>query len=120
MNELSWFLYLAGVAGNVGAFFAIFGGAASIVATIFGVVGCIASGDGWRPPTGFWRNVFTALTVGGVMILLAALVPSQQTMYAIAASEFGEQLAKTETAGKAFEALNAWLDQQIGSAAGED
>jgi len=47
-----------------------------------------------------------------VLFLMAALIPSKETMYAIAASELGEKLLHTETVSKAQKALEAWLDSQ--------
>ena len=54
---------------------------------------------------------------GGVsaiaLVVVSLAVPSKDTVYAIAASEVGEEIVKSETAGKAVKALNAWLDKQI-------
>jgi hypothetical protein len=46
-------------------------------------------------------------------IAINVVVPSATTFYAIAASEVGETILKSETAGKAVQALNSWLDRQI-------
>ena len=46
-------------------------------------------------------------------LMLSVVVPSQETIYAIAASETGETALKSDTGGKAVQALNAWLDRQI-------
>jgi hypothetical protein len=45
--------------------------------------------------------------------ILGCFLPSQATVYAIAASEMGEQAIKTPLATKAEKALEFWLDQQI-------
>lgn len=42
--------------------------------------------------------------------------PSKNTMYAIAASEIGEDVIKSQTASKAFRAFDAWLDKQLAKA----
>ena len=44
--------------------------------------------------------------------LIAAFCPSSETMYAIAASQSGEQVLKTPLANKAEKALEVWLDKQ--------
>jgi len=49
--------------------------------------------------------------------MLTVFTPSSSTIYAIAASEMGEEVLNSETASKAMQALDAWLDRQIG---GED
>lgn len=40
-------------------------------------------------------------------------MPSKDTVYAIAASEMGESVLKSETGSLATQALNAWLKKQI-------
>jgi hypothetical protein len=45
--------------------------------------------------------------------LTASIIPSKETVYAIAASEMGENVLNTQTGDKAVKALNAWLDRQI-------
>lgn len=140
MNSLSWLLYIAGVSGN---FTALFGwvGLAVLIGGI--CTYCVSIGfrvDGreelnsydYRDETSakykraiedkddamkqavslsFWGRfmIITAL----IMWLLGAALPSKETVYAIAASEMGEELLKTPTAAKATKALDAWLDKQI-------
>lgn len=43
----------------------------------------------------------------------AAALPSKDTVYAIAASQLGEQVLKTPLANKAEQAVETWLDKQI-------
>lgn len=131
MNQLSQLLYLANVVGNLGGLFIFFGillavGAATCVIAFFG----IADSSEWtyiRDPVEQTkvkesrvksaRSFFNKAIVMGILALvlwtLAAFVPSKETVYAIAASEMGEELMKTPTATKAVKALDAWLDEQI-------
>jgi hypothetical protein len=51
--------------------------------------------------------------------VISCCLPSQTTMYAIAASQMGEQALKTPLAGKAGKALEAWLDKQINENGGD-
>ena len=53
---------------------------------------------------------FIAMLVG---LVLVSFVPASATIYAIAASEVGEEVLNSETGGKAVQALNSWLDKQI-------
>jgi len=48
-----------------------------------------------------------------VLIFFAVITPSRNTVYAIAASELGEEVLKSPVATKAGQALEAWLDAQI-------
>lgn len=68
---------------------------------------CAANGD----TLPHWKALLCA---GMAMILVTAILPSKDTVYAIVASEYGEKLLHTQTAGKAEKALDAWLDKQSG------
>lgn len=120
MNSLSWMMYLADVAGSVStvttliAVGAGIGGAATVISTAIKVdydnIGshektpCMSTG--WNAGKGFFK-------VDIVAALVASVLPGKDTVYAIAASEMGENLINTPTAGKAVKALDAWLDRQI-------
>lgn len=58
-------------------------------------------------------RTFVALAVGAIFWTTAVALPAKDTVLAIAASEMGERALNTPTAGKAFKALDAWLDKQI-------
>jgi len=120
MNNLSWMIYLADVAGSVStvatlvAVGAGIGGAVAVVAiaakTDFDNIGernkrpCLSTG--WKAGKGFFPVAIAAA-------LVASFIPGRNTIYAIAAAEMGEDLINTPTAGKAVKALDAWLDRQI-------
>lgn len=113
MNSLSWLIYLANVAGKVNfvlwlAVFFLFAAAAFAIANRWNddYVG-IQTGEVARVALGSAGRYAIALA------LIAAVIPSSNTIYAIAASEMGERALNTETGGKAVQALNAWLDKQI-------
>lgn len=113
MNSLSWMIYLADVTGSVATFMTIVAVSIGILGgTILTISGLVAHADG-DDVSHLWpwgrRIAFVVVPCG----LLAALIPSQNTIYAIAASEMGEAALNSETGGKAVEALNAWLDRQI-------
>ncbi len=110
MNSLSWMIYLADVLN---------GTAITLRLIIFGLlVGFVLSGfistieEGLpfekKPTPRFWY-----LPTIVALLLVQAVLPSKNTVYAIAASEMGEKALNTPTAGKAFKALDAWLDEQI-------
>ncbi|MXO67748.1 hypothetical protein GRI72_02735 [Altererythrobacter marinus] len=113
MNSLSWMLYLADVAGSVAA---LMTNVAVVVAVVGGTVLMISAiilhvED--EDTSFIWPWARRIVFVAAPCALMAALTPSQNTIYAIAASEMGETALETETGGKAMQALNAWLDRQI-------
>lgn len=116
MNQLSWLLYAADVASGLGglAAFIAFLGCVALCASILFKIVCHADAD--------FRNSFGTLCdratwwsagVFTVSVLVAVFTPSKDTLYAIAASEVGEQIVESPTANKAVQALNHWLDEQI-------
>lgn len=122
MNDLSWLIYLADIVSGINGFLA-----AITVGSVLWIAGAIIYGmilkDGWNVKVGdeVWTRghqiqkaaATKTIWVPLIAILVAIPIPSKTTIYAIAASEGGEAVLKSETAGKAMEALNAWLDRQI-------
>lgn len=123
MNELSWLIYAGDVADEVNGL-----GSAAIVVSVLAVVvsaaalglGAFVSADDYhnedagKPIKAFSGKLLKAvLPWCAALIVAGVVVPSKDTVYAIAASEMGERVIKSETGGKAVEALNAWLDRQI-------
>ena len=109
MNDLSWLLYWGGVSGNASVILA------SAVSIGFGVLGlwtviaCIEGhGDNYTGPK--WL-----FSIPAIAALLLIFTPSQNTVYAIAASEMGEKALDSKLATKAEKALDAWLDRQLGA-----
>lgn len=128
MNSLSWMIYLADVSDGVGR---LFGGLTFVsgISTVLCAIGFYATMT--APDVYGWEDRDAKLAahtklhlmlgktipraVAGFLVfgLCAGALPSKETVYAIAASEMGEQLINTPTAGKAVKALDAWLDRQI-------
>lgn len=123
MNYLSWLLWLADLLGNLKLFF--FG--LSVATLIFLLCRWITFNilddtykselryscfreNAKKPVFPQIKNyvVFSILTM-----LICAVLPAQSTVYAIAASQVGEQVLKTPLAGKAEHALESWLNKQI-------
>ena len=120
MNSLSWLIYLAEVCGHVGGIFG-FGAIVSVIITIIPIGFGTAIRDAYSEGSPDWyagvRAQKLAICVGVPLSflfgLIWAVIPSQNTVYAIAASEMGEKFTHTQTFNKAEQALNAWLDRQI-------
>jgi hypothetical protein len=109
MNSLSWMIYLADVASGLSVMLAIVATLAACAVGFSLLWAAIEEDDiSMAAP---WAKRLLPVAVG--CALLAVLIPSPGTVYAIAASETGEAALKSETGGKAVQALNAWLDRQI-------
>lgn len=116
MNSLSWMIYAAGVSEAVQTLLAVAGGGVLIVGGLATLMLQIEGyGDGPGPIATAKKYVWLPL----LSIFLACLIPSQITIYAIAASEMGESVANTPAAAKAMKALDVWLDRQIADAKGD-
>lgn len=101
MNSLSWFIYLADILGNVSGILGVLG----FFGTILGIIGIVSGRfvvwdkhykdadtnerlDKSRTTIGNYgiRLFFAGIIFG----FLAAIIPSQKSMYMIAGSEIGE------------------------------
>lgn len=116
MNSLSWLLYLADVSDSIDWFFTLCTGLTAPGFLIWASVGFDGSDQCWSEADwATWRKIgFRLLLPTAVLgLLLGSLIPEKETVYAIAASQMGEKVAKSQSAEKAMKALNAWLDRQI-------
>lgn len=118
LNPVSKFLYLADILANIQGLT----GAISFVglfATAICFVGwMIHSRDHEACLRTMFRRALCVITpVWAVSILTVTLIPSKNTMYAIAASQVGEQVVRSEAvqglASDATKALQQWIRQQI-------
>lgn len=125
MNQVSWLIYLANVAGNLGGFLVFIGIVALLVGVAYFICAC-----GFLIEVNRWeendakvkalktfrtqrRNATFNIVLAAILWFGAAFMPSSNTVLAIAASQFGEQLLHTKTANLAEQALNSWLQKQI-------
>lgn len=116
MNQLSWLLYLADVASGLEIAFRT----TSLVSLVVGVACLLAvpatEGEVLEDenPRRRWFSTlrWSAFGLVSSFVLLVA-VPEKETVYAIAASEMGEQVVSSPTGQKAMKAIDAWLDRQI-------
>jgi hypothetical protein len=129
MNTLSWFLYFADVFSGLDRFFAI--------AAILSLCGLVASivfyscqTKSFEEASNYCKSrgipcevvspkrykpvVFWSLGIFLVSATCATVLPSKNTMYAIAASEMGEKALASEVGKKAQQAIEVWITQQIG------
>lgn len=124
MNDLSWFLYLAGVApqfAGTAGFFAILFGLASLPSFFLYAYATFECNIEYEKDkrvlkaSRFFVRLFPTLCV--ILALVSTLIPSKETFYLIAASEIGEQVVKDPrvqgVTNKSFQAIEAFLDEQI-------
>jgi len=115
MNSLSWLLYLADVFGSVNSTAGILVFVSGFVALVSAfaylpLIDCDADDGAFSVNR---KILKTAIVVFLSMLCVKAICPSENTVYAIAASEMGEKALATPTATKAMKALDHWLDKQI-------
>lgn len=110
MNSLSWFLYLSEICDRASFIFGMTSLVGSFAAAwAAGYTVC----ERRKAPT----FLFWAAPLLATLALSAFLLPSKNTMLAIAASEFGEKIAATndakEIASDAKQAVRSWIKKQI-------
>jgi len=122
MNSVSWFIYIAQISGSLGAMFAVLGVLLMIVVMVrfafpyvYNTMECKEPGERkYQPPRPISRG-YMALAVG--FLIMSCLMPERNTMYAIAASQVGEQIIRNEAvqgvASDATKALHEWIRRQI-------
>lgn len=118
MNSVSWFIYIAQISNSLGEMFIAFG-VSSLVGVglawgfprVFNAMECNRPDDRdyWTPPP--FRSGYVAAAI--CFLVVGNLMPEKNTMYAIAASQVGEQIVKTEIASDATKALHQWIKKQI-------
>lgn len=119
MNDLSWMIYLAGVVDNINTALTLVT-ISSLPAFALGIaVWLSAFGDTDTNRQGLHVMRYSFVT-GVAALTLSLPVPSKDVVYAIAASEAGEQALASPLANKATQALNAWLDRQLAEDTKED
>lgn len=124
MNSISWFLYFADLTSNLSSAAAVvcFLSVMALFATIFFRAFTAIKCDPAEPKEAgatllsvrLLRANIVTLAVAAVLIVV---IPSKNTMYAIAASEVGERVVKSEAvqgiATDATKALHQWIRRQI-------
>ena len=114
MNTLSWLVYLSSIIPNLGLFFGLVSALGIPVLTFTGII--------WSAETG--KNQFLKLKpwliVCCVLLFLSVLIPSQNTIYMIMASEMGEAVVTSEEGQEVFNELKDTVMYQLQQLQGEE
>lgn len=108
--NLALYIYLCDVVSSLSIMFAVL---AAVVGFVLFMALPASDGDilKWKPYWFFW-------SLPPVFVLFSCLMPSQKTMYAMAAAYYGEQAVKSDTFqklnGKAMKLLEVKIDELIG------
>lgn len=118
MNDLSWLIYAAEVAGNVSALCGIVAiGGGMAIALLSGLLAVAAGCD--DAPAGSWKVPLRYLWVVALAAVVATLIPSKNTIYMIAASEIGETVVTSPDAIEMMNDLKAIIKSKIKEQVGE-
>lgn len=137
MNSLSWLLYLADAANSVSSLFSFLGAVFTVLGVLSLAFATVAAGMradalgklyleeaqraalvcSWEAWISLWKGPRKFLWWGVILLLVACILPSKQTIYAIAASQVGEKILKSDTvqgvSNEAVKALQIWIKKQI-------
>lgn len=119
MNNLSWFLYGVDVLTNLSSFLTTITFTLMIVIVGMWIVSAFMAGDIRDEKkvdalfARVWKYTKIAATFLVLSIFLNGFIPEKNTLYAIAASQFGEKVSQTDVANDAIKALHAWIKKQI-------
>lgn len=122
--NLALYIYLCDVVGNVGGvciFLSVISGIGLLMATIFMLM---SEGHSYHKEANALSKKFIKIFIPAAFAfgIPATIIPSQKTMYAMAAAYYGEQAVKSETFqrlnGKAMQLLEVKIDELIGDKKG--
>lgn len=117
MNSLSWMIYFADMARSCDFALSLTMIACAISLIAAGIIWIVNDYGDAEDKERRRKAIVMSVLIGKIAagtLLVDIVIPSSSTIYAIAASEMGEQVLKSPTVTKAQAALDAWLDKQIG------
>lgn len=111
MNSLSWFLYLAETVGKLGAIaeaFSIILGLGFVVIAFWHFTYLEDRQNTPKPPVRGYTLTFV------IMVLVAIVTPSKETIYLIAGSEAGEAIVTSESGQEILNDIHEVIKHQLG------
>jgi len=109
MSQLSWLIYLAGVANYIGGWataFSILTFSMCVIITVWYVSSGRMVDRGPPKPAWIMYPIFI------FFLVVSTMVPSRETVLAIAASEVGQQVLTSPQAKQVGAALLNWIEEQ--------
>lgn len=113
MNDLSWFLYFVDVSQRVMPLVVVFGAMLALVGLVIPPKGVtMFSFDHEHPFQGVGRlkNVFIGWCVA---LVFAVMIPSEDTLYMMAASEGGEAVVTSPQGKEVLDKINTIINNQL-------
>jgi hypothetical protein len=120
MNSVSWFLYAAEVVSSLSSMMSGFAAATLFGLAMSAIPACIGKFDGDMGDGTFFDKYWAPaakwlMPLSIVAILITAFIPSKTTMYAIAASQIGEQVVTSPDAREMIDDSKAILRDYLKS-----
>lgn len=116
MTELSFILYLIGIAPSLASMAVTFG----VLSWGYWLFIGFCSGDTgdrfWHPFKGWLQNgvpTYKPLIFGFLLFVISGLIPDKETMYYIAAIEFGDAALETETGQELISDIKEIINLQL-------
>jgi hypothetical protein len=119
MNDLTWFIYIVELVGRIPVAMALSGILLAFMWFILPPKGCEMFGlDHYSPFMGFER-VKVAMYVWLVFLAISFLIPSRETIYLMAGSEFGEVVVNTPEAKEILGDIHEVIRHQLNELKGK-
>lgn len=112
MNNLSWLLYLSGIAENIQMTLAVMGGFLFTGSTIY-ICEAQCSGLGEKETKARFKRTRKWFYLVPVLWLIAALVPNSTSIRLIAASEIGQTVVESSEGQEILNDVKTIIKQQI-------
>ena len=107
MNDLSWLIYAAGIAGSIKVILGISAGLSAL-----GLLSVMLF-HGFEDDFEVVRRAVRWVWLPFCLALLAGVIPSTKTIYMIAASEMGETVVKSPDTQEALSDLKAIIKKRL-------
>jgi hypothetical protein len=120
MNNLSWFLYVADVFPNVAFIVTFVSISVLLLLTVWVSISSGMNLDIKDKDEHFGKPSQYNFIWAFVLLLLASLIPSQETIYLIAGSEAGEYVAETEAGQAILNDVQEIIQIQLSNLKGDD
>lgn len=112
MNGLSWILYAADAVSNVQTMF-IVGGFIGLFSILLGMIIAGIAEIEENVPSGTWKRIMKYVWAPALAFLLASVLPSQTTIYMIAASQAGERVLKSPDGSQIMSDLTKLIEKKL-------